>query len=76
MSSQELVDIIIPIFIWSSAMLNPLSKGTQLVHGRDGTEIQDLYLENTIFFLSPHPYATLYMNVSTVITKEEGTDKR
>ena len=55
MSSQELVDIIIPIFTWSSAMLNPLSKGTQLVRGRDGTEIQDFYLENTIFFLSPHP---------------------
>ena len=49
MSSQALVDIIIPFFIWSSAMLNPLPKGIQLVCGRGGTEIQDFWLENTIF---------------------------
>ena len=56
-------------------MLNALSKGTQLGHGRGGTEKQDFWLKYTIFFLLLHPYATLCMNVSTVIIKEEGTDK-
>lgn len=57
-------------------MLNPLPKAIKLVSGRDGTEIQIFWLWNMFLLLLPYPYTFLCMNVSTVVIKEQRTDKR